>query len=328
MNAPRITGRLLPLLLVTASLTTIGSLDAQEARRGGETPDEGARVVVYTLKNSHPDEVASVLVSLFSSNLAATTSGRTPIQTRITRDERTGSVIVLAGESVHRHIRELVDQLDRKVEGDAPRQETRIIRPKHISIDQLTHVMNMHRLSTALDRATNAVIVRGESREIEELEQTIAALDIESATLQLECWLLEHDKGRPVDQDSDLSALATELARNGLEKYGIFSHTSVRSLAGRQFSSQQSFQNRRLRHLSLKGELRLADGGRTVQIEIGLQTQLELSSGAESGPTDASGSFSLETVLETQPGKLVVIGLAPTGDETTRPLVLVLRVGG
>ena len=101
-----------------------------------------------------------------------------------------------------------------------------------------------------------------------------------------------------------------------VEKYGIFSHTSVRSLAGRQFSSQQSFQNRRLRHLSLEGELRLADGGRTVQIEIGLQTQLQLSSGAEAGPIDASGSFSLETVLETQPGKLVVIGLAATATAT------------
>lgn len=291
-------------------------LSAQETPK----PAPGAESVhtcPYTLAHADPNQTANLLLELFA--------GQEP-KVRITCDSRTNTIIVFATESVHRHIQSLLETLDRKVTSDLGSEETRIIRVEHHPIDSLAQVAELHHIEFALARATNSFIARGRAAELDRFAATLAALDIDTPAVELEGWILEHDRGEPIEKVPDLAPLSAELARSGLVGYGMSSRWSVRSLAGEMFRSHQEFQGRRLDKLTVEGQVRLADAGRTAQISLGVEVRVRFSEAAVDIAEDQRGSFQVETTLETQPGKLVVVGLAPTGDDQSKPLVLVVRV--
>ncbi len=277
---------------------------------------EALRVVAYPLESANPDETQNLLESLFH--------GDGPL-VRITSDARTNTVIVYAPDSVHTHVRDLIGTLDRPVKQTQVEMETetRVLIFQHITVDSLRPVVQLHNVQIATNAATNSLIVRGKTVEIERVVQTLRAIDVETPSVELECWLLESGRGTQIGDHVELKGLAPELARAGLEGFGVFSHMAVRSLAGEKFDSSQSFVNRRLRNMALGGVVRLVDQGKTAQIGIGISISMQLDELVDS---KSSGSFQLNTELSTQPGKLVVVGLAPTGDESAKPLVLVLRV--
>jgi hypothetical protein len=282
---------------------------------------ESVRACPYTLAHSDPSEISGLLLALFD--------GQEPA-VKITGDRRTNTMVVFATESVHRHIQELLGTLDREVGGEQGSEETRIIRVQHQSIESLAPVAELHRIQYALARATNSFIARGRSTDLDRFAATIAELDVDTPAIELEGWILEAGRGEPVEKHAELAPLAAELARSGLGGYGASSRWSIRSLAGEEFRTSQEFQGRRLDRLVVEGRVRLVDEGRNAQVslEIEVRTTLEdpsdLATEEESAPP--RGVFEVETTLETQPGKLVVIGLAPTGDEKSKPLVLVVRV--
>jgi len=292
-------------------------LAAQEQPKPAAAAAEPVHTCPYTLAHADPRETAGVLLALFQ--------GQEPA-VRITCDDRTNTIIVFATEPVHRHIQSLLETLDRKVAVEQGNEETRIIRVQHHPIDSFTQVAELHHIEFALARATNSFIARGRTAELDRFAATLAALDIDTPAIELEGWILEFERGEPIEKVPDLAPLAAELARSGLVCYCMSSHWSVRSLAGERFRSHQEFQGRRLDKLTIEGQVRLVDEGRNAQIALGVEVRVLFAAAAVETAVDQRGSFQVETTLETQPGKLVVVGLAPTGDEQSKPLVLVVRV--
>jgi hypothetical protein len=282
---------------------------------------EAMRVVAYPFENANPDEARMLLSTLFQAQ------GRVSAQdVRISSDRRTQTVIVFAPDSIHQHIEGLLSTIDRRVEGATGAEETRIITLQHLNVGSLYAVVQLHPLQSTMISATNSFIVRGEKAELDRLSETLAALDIDTPAIELEGWVLEHGKGSMIASHPELAPLAQEMTRAGLDGYGVFSHWSVRSLAGENFMSNQQFVQRRMRGLSVEGSVRLVDGGKNAQIELSLSVSMALDDTDDESKQTSSGSFNLDTLLKTQPGKLVVVGLAPTGDENSKPLALVLRV--
>jgi len=278
---------------------------------------ESVRAAAYPLAHADPMELVGVLSALFD--------GMEPA-VRISGDRRTNTVVVFAADSVHRHVQDLIGTLDREVESEQGSEETRIIRVQHHPIDSLTQVAGLHRLEVALARETNSFIVRGRTAELDRFAATLAALDVDTPAIELEGWILESGRGDPLEEHAELAPLAAELARTGLTGYGASSRWSVRSLAGEEFRSSQDFKGRRLDRLTVEGRVRLVDEGRNAQISLQMEVRVALEDATAERPEPGRGSFEVETTLETQPGKLVVIGLAPTGGEGSKPLVLVVRV--
>lgn len=278
---------------------------------------EGVRAAAYPLAHADPREVAGILLALFEAREPAA---------RITGDPRTNTLIVFATDGVHRHVQDLLATLDKEVGGGQGEEETRIIRVQHHPVDSLTAVAGLHAIEFALGRATNSFIVRGRSAELDRFAATIAALDIDTPAIELEGWVLEKGRGDAVEQSAELGALAPELARAGLAGYGASSRWSIRSLAGEKFRSSQKFDNRRISHLAIGGTVRLVDEGRNAQIELEVQLRGYLADATAERPEPQIGSFEVETTIETQPGKLVVLGLAPTGDDQSPPIAIVVRV--
>lgn len=312
----------LPTLALVLVAATAPALPAQvdgQARARTEAP----RAHAYVLENADPSEISALFSRVFA-------SGSTPAgpDVRVSSDERTNTVVVFGPESVHGHVAVLLETLDRKIETGSDRAETRIIPLRHNPIDTLREVVTLHQVSVAMNRATNSYIVRGTTSEIDRLEQSLTELDVPRTAVEVDCWILEQGRGSAVAEDPDLSAIEATLRKAGLEGYGVLSRTRVAGIAGEPFESGQSFQNRRLRSISLDGTVRLVDDGRIAQMDFGLTLQMNLEDADQTfpGPSQASGTVQVQTELRTEPGKLIVAGLAPTGDENSKPLVVVLRI--
>ena len=150
--------------------------------------------------------------------------------------------------------------------------------------------------------------------------EVIAELDVDSGSLRIECWLLGHGQGDAIGDHHELSRIGGELSRMGLDGYGVFSHAAVTTLDGHEFNLSQVFSNRKLLMLEIQGNARISAA--TEQAILGLSAALKLSLDGTHGET----SINLSTTVKSRVGDLVLLGLAPTGNDDSRPIVMVVRV--
>ena len=242
-------------------------------------------------------------------------------------DARTQQLLVQASDRVHGQIEQLIEAIDLRATADSsPSNEfqTRVIRLQHRSVRSVLPTFEMHNVGISAIEATNSLVVRGTKTELDEFERVLQMIDIELPAMQLECWILEAGATQKIASHPELSALENELAKTGLRDYGVLSHTLIRGTSGERFTSEQDFIRRRIAELGLAGTVHLTNNG-GVRLQLLVEMSLTLDTGTDENPP-GQGSYSLSTELKTQTDRLVVVGLAPTGGETQKPLVLVLRI--
>ncbi len=304
-------------LVLILQASSLPPLVAQEDPRNPRVRVEGERPHAYALKHVSPPHAQEMLRGLIDGRV------------RMVADDRTGNLLVVASDRLHQQIADLIAMFDlpaaQPAEGEQ-KEVTRVFTLKHRSIESiLVALSELQPILVSAIKATNSLIARGTPEELADLESVIGTLDIESAGIELECWILAHGGDHRIIDDPTLAPLERELAKTGLDGYAIFSHMTVRGISGEKFRTSQTFDERRVRNTMLSGKVHLSSG-ENARLAFDLKATLGLE---ESDPDDRSppvGTFSLSTELKTQIGKLVVVGLAPTGNEASKPLVLVLRV--
>ena len=305
---------LITLAFATFALTA--PLAQAQVESGTNQPRiESATFELYPLQHVDASDAAKTLDKLISHRI------------RVVPDRRTNQIFVSAPVRIHNEIRTLLEHIDVRVSNpnpDTDELQTRVFRLKHRSVRSVIAIFNMHDTTISAIEATNSIVARGTPKELGEVERVIQTIDIELPSMQLECWILESGAAQKVAAHPELAPIQRELEKTGLRDYGVLSHTLIRGASGEQFSSEQDFIRRRIAQLGLGGTVHLTGDG-NARLQLSIEMSLALDNGTEEEPPGA-GSYSLTTELKSQTNRLVVVGLAPTGGETQKPLVLVLRV--
>ncbi len=238
-------------------------------------------------------------------------------------DDRTNSILVRSTHSHCENISKLITQLDRPAENGKAGTETRVIAVRFRSASALERVVKMHlgrEGQFAINQRTNSIVINDNPRNIDKIIEVITRLDVDPRALRLECWLLGSGQGTPTADHPAVAPIGVELKQMGLTNYGVFSHAAVRALEGHEFKLEQNFSDRQLRMLALSGDIRLSQdtGQAIVNLSAGLRMDLD--------GENAETSINLTTTVKSRVGDLVLLGLAPTGNDDSKPIVLVVRI--
>ena len=311
--------RSIPLLFVALfisalSLTPLSFGQEASGRSGSRGKVEIQRAAAYPLEYVAPQHAQEMLEGLLE------------LPVRVVADARTNRLFVVTNDPTHKQISELISMFD----VPAPQHPddismSRVIQLKNRTIESILPTLEtMPGGIVSAISATNSLIAYAPPAELDALEALVRTLDVEAESIELECWILSADSKSKIADDRTLAPLERELAKTGLTGYGTLSHMTVRGLSGEKFRSRQEFRDRRVRETNLSGKVHLSNES-GARLSFDLRVLLE--STDTEGAATIEGSFSISTELKTEIGKLVVVGLAPTGDEKTKPLVLVMRVG-
>ncbi|MCA8960640.1 MAG: hypothetical protein KDC38_09015 [Planctomycetes bacterium] len=299
--------------LMTA--TALAAVCATPAAAQEADPSGVEKVRVIALRYTKADEIADIL------NVTMMVGRRNP--PRAYSDPRTNSLIVSgATESDWNEVMGLVGRLDEPATQPTG-AGTHVIQLRYRSPEEIRPIVGMvlgKNADYAINAHTNTLIVRASAEELESLGQIIAAIDVDSESAKLDCWILADGASAPVDSSPELAPLASELQKMGLSHHGVFSHAAVTTIDGRSFQLAQTFNTPRLQRFVVSGTVRLTQGASNAIVD------LECAVGMKAPDSESETSLDLRTSVKATVGKLVVLGLAPTGNETTPPLLLVVRV--
>jgi len=304
LTPPRVAACLILTGLLTSPIT------AQEAAPQTDMPP--LTLKVYVPKHGAAHELVRTLVSTIPG------SDR---RVRVVADDRSNSIVVQAPQGVHAAISRLLAAID--VPADDTDVQSEVIPLRYVAARDVEKVVSLQ-LSregrAAFNQHPNSVFVNDHRANLDRVRSVLARLDVPRPTLRIRCWILAHDSGAPVRGHETVGVLDGELSKLGLTDYGVISEAAVSTVESTDFTLQQSFQARALRQLGLSGDLRLLDEGRVASLDLNVSLQLQYEH------EDDRGIINLQSTLTAPLGHFVVAGLAPTGHEGSKPVVLVIRV--
>ncbi len=196
------------LLIITAPLSSISRLLKIVAAL--DVPSIGKKITVIPLMYADADKTVQNLNAVFSAQARMDKSGRPPrSQVAFVADERTNSLIILAGKAQTEQVTELVSLLDRKVpKGE---EKIRVYYLEHAVAEDLVAVLTKipvekpgrdaagkktapvlsTRVKIMADKATNSLVIMADKEDYPILEEVIEKLDIPRAMVQIECLIME-----------------------------------------------------------------------------------------------------------------------------------------
>ncbi len=200
----------------------------------------GREVSVVPLKFSVADKVVKVIDSVFK------TPQRPPKpiserEVQIVADERTNSVVILASENDTLKIKKLIELLDQ----DVPRgkEKIHIYFLENADAETLAKVLQelpvkeeapkpgqppLRRIQPPVtetvtitpDKATNSLIIRGDTDDYQALEEIIRQLDIPRSMVYIECLIMEVDVNKEFELGTEWSAFGGDLRDDGTFRGG------------------------------------------------------------------------------------------------------------
>lgn len=303
---------LMALVLTMTGLlgSAANAQDSAEAPPGGGfwTSISGNLVLteVVPIRGGHPEEIAELLHHLFSSDVDDDRFDVSVI-------DSTRSLVIRCTPDKMKNVRAALERIDQPaIKGTLT--ETAIIECKHRRAQELAEgaavqLSNLGKL--AIDDARNTLVVRDRASNVEAVRDLVAALDQPTAKMIVEFHVLGHE-GAAGGFGADLQAQIDEL---GLTGYGIVSHTMVRTTEGEKFAISES---NNYRELSIRGKVKSNDRDNEASLEFSLDI--------EQRDEDESSKVRLQTTLRVPLGDRSIVGIAPTGEDGSLPLVLVVRV--
>ncbi len=222
------------MLIITAPLSSINRL--LKIVEALDVPSIGRKVSVIPLMYADASKTVQNLNAVFSarSRMGKSSRGSRDGVTFVA-DERTNSLILLAGKAQTEQVEELVRLLDRKVpKGE---EKIRVYYLEHAIAEDLVAVLTQIPVEKAsrsgakkkspvvssgvkimADKATNSLVIMADKEDYPILEEVIEKLDIPRAMVQIECLIMEVNisKGLTVgtewqaatDRDSGTRAIA------------------------------------------------------------------------------------------------------------------------
>ncbi len=196
------------ILIITAPLSSINRLLKIVAAL--DVPSIGKKISVIPLMYADASKTVQNLNSVFSARSKMDKSGRTNRgQVAFVADERTNSLIILAGKAQTEQVTELVSLLDRKVpKGE---EKIRVYYLEHAVAEELVAVLTKipvekpgraepgkktapvlsTKVKIMADKATNSLVIMADKEDYPILEEVIEKLDIPRAMVQIECLIME-----------------------------------------------------------------------------------------------------------------------------------------
>lgn len=197
------------MLIITATLSSIDRLLKIVEKIDVESV--GKQISVLPLKNADAKKLVQSLSTIFSAkakNVRAKQS--TELDVNFVADERTNSVILLAGIQETNQVKELIEILDQEVpKGD---ERIRVYYLEHASAESLVKVLLeiptekqeqaaqggqkkapllSDKVKIMADKATNSLIIMADKEDYPVLEEVIGKLDIPRAMVYIECLIME-----------------------------------------------------------------------------------------------------------------------------------------
>ena len=212
------------MLIVTATLSSIDRLLKIVEKIDVESV--GKQISVLPLKHADAKKLVQSLSAIFSAkakDLKAKQS--TELDVSFVADERTNSVILLAGIQEINRVRELIEILDQEVpKGD---ERIRVYYLEHASAESLVKVLLeiptdkqdqaaqgaqkkapilSEKVKIMADKATNSLIIMADKEDYPVLEDVIAKLDIPRAMVYIECLIMEVNTTRGLNIGTEWKA--------------------------------------------------------------------------------------------------------------------------
>ncbi len=196
------------MLIITAPLSSINRL--LKIVSALDVPSIGKKISVIPLMYADAAKTVQNLTAVFSAKAKMGKSPRTPRGSVVfVADERTNSLILLAGKAQTQQVTELIALLDRKVpKGE---EKIRVYYLEHALAEDLVSVLTQipvekqgrapsgkktapvlsTRVKIMADKATNSLVIMADKEDYPILEEIIEKLDIPRAMVQIECLIME-----------------------------------------------------------------------------------------------------------------------------------------
>jgi general secretion pathway protein D len=212
------------MLIVTATLSSIDRLLKIVEKIDVESV--GKQISVLPLKHADAKKLVQSLSTIFSAKAKdAKAKQSTELDVSFVADERTNSVILLAGIQEINRVKELIDLLDQEVpKGD---ERIRVYYLEHASAESLVKVLLeiptdkqdqaaqgaqkkapilSEKVKVMADKATNSLIIMADKEDYPVLEDVIGKLDIPRAMVYIECLIMEVNTTRGLNIGTEWKA--------------------------------------------------------------------------------------------------------------------------
>jgi general secretion pathway protein D len=212
------------MLIVTATLSSIDRLLKIVEKIDVESV--GKQISVLPLKHADAKKLVQSLSAIFSAKAKeAKAKQSTELDVSFVADERTNSVILLAGIQEINRVKELIEILDQEVpKGD---ERIRVYYLEHASAESLVKVLLeiptdkqdqaaqgtqkkapilSEKVKIMADKATNSLIIMADKEDYPVLEDVIAKLDIPRAMVYIECLIMEVNTTRGLNIGTEWKA--------------------------------------------------------------------------------------------------------------------------
>lgn len=291
---------------------------ASGAAAQGNDGEEVEEMRVISIEHGLAPEVLSIVRSIAGNWLAV----------NMTADPRANRIIAYGGKNHLDRLATIVAELDvpvAKPEGSSRSDSirTEILTVNHRPAGEFHDIVQMH-LSDyghlVVDAARNALVIRERPATIDKVRSLVHELDVESDGLVLHFFVLASG-GEKLDSIPDAARVKVELERLGLRDYGIAGRAAVRCLETSPFETKSSF---RSGEIFIGGRARLVSGRRAVEVQ--LNSDIRLLTQEEGKPAVQRSTAKLSSTLKAPLDHLVLVGLTPSGEASSRPLVMVMRV--
>jgi len=198
-------------------------------------------VSVIPLQFSYAEKIVKLIESVFktSQQPPKPVSDR---EVKVVADERTNSIVVIASESDTLKIKKLIELLDKdvpkgkekihiyylenaeaealaKVLQNLPEKEE-APKPGQPVVRKRTQPSVAESVTITPDKATNSLIIRGDSDDYKSLEEIIQKLDIPRSMVYIECLIMEVDVNKEFELGTEWSAFGGDLQDDGTFRGG------------------------------------------------------------------------------------------------------------
>jgi general secretion pathway protein D len=212
------------MLIVTATLSSIDRLLKIVEKIDVESV--GKQISVLPLKNADAKKLVQSLSTIFSAKAKDVKARQsTELDVNFAADERTNSVILLAGIQETNQVKELIEILDQEVpKGD---ERIRVYYLEHASAESLVKVLLeiptdkqdqaaqgaqkkvpilSEKVKIMADKSTNSLIIMADKEDYPVLEEVIGKLDIPRAMVYIECLIMEVNTTRGLNIGTEWKA--------------------------------------------------------------------------------------------------------------------------
>ncbi|MEM7167062.1 MAG: secretin N-terminal domain-containing protein [Planctomycetota bacterium] len=312
MKSPqRLQLQLLGAIVATLLTTLTASAQARE-ESGFWTSIDGVRVLteVIPVRGADPNELADLLGAFFGEE---NDDPQDPFDAFVI--DSTRALLVRCNPDKMKEVRIALKKLD--IPAITPRETTTaIVKCSNRRADELAESAKVQLTKMgkiAVDNARNTIVVRDTAQRVDAIRDLVTALDRPTAKMTVEFHILGPD-GAPLENGGLGASLQRELDELGLKGYGIVSHTMVRTIEGDEFYITE---DNAYRELSIQGKVKVNENSRDADLEFSLNI--------EQKQAENRSRVQLRTSLRAPLGDRSIVGIAPTGEDGSRPLVLVAR---